>query len=183
MVRKDKNGQIDYGLLWAQHIYRTEKAGKDYIFALVRRKFGTNDVETRGPGEYIGIKEETIYQKTTDTNPDSPTFNQRIDEELSVFDGAGREQKQKIALGKNWEHTDEANDKTLENYKKLVGNMPKPLGDTKFYWILPEGKYDATSMKEFFETDIADVRVGLFEPKTLKSRKSKGKRSEEDASE
>ena len=68
--------QNDY---WAQHIIRAQQDGKDYIFALVRRKYSEDDVEQTGPGEYFGIEHKSSYAKVTDNDPDSDTFGKRID--------------------------------------------------------------------------------------------------------
>ena len=75
MVKK-KLGQDDF---WAQQIIRAQSGGKDYIFALVRRKYSEDDIEPTGPGQYIGLTEKKSYPKMTDNDPDSTTFGKRID--------------------------------------------------------------------------------------------------------
>ena len=52
MVKK-KLTQDDF---WAQQVIRAQSGGKDYIFALVRRKYSDDDIEPIGHGEYIGLK-------------------------------------------------------------------------------------------------------------------------------
>lgn len=63
---------------WAQQIIRAQQDGKDCIFALVRRRYSEDDIESTGPGEYIGVEHQKAYPKITDNDPDSETFGQRI---------------------------------------------------------------------------------------------------------
>ncbi len=75
-MAKKKLTQDDY---WAQQIIRAKQDGKDCIFALVRRKYSENDIESTGPGEYFGLDKQSNYPKITDNDPDSDTFGKRID--------------------------------------------------------------------------------------------------------
>lgn len=183
MIKKTKDGEIDFSRLWSQQIFRSQVGEKQYIFALVKRKYGPNDVETTGPGEYIGIEQKPTYKMTTDTNPDSETYNERVPEEQSTFSGSGQEIKVKIQTGTTWENNHEVSKKMLENYRSTVGNMPKPLGETQLYWILKEGKYQANDINDFFEMDMKDVRETLVKSKSIRNKKGKKVEVEEDAQE
>ena len=74
-MAKKKLSSDDY---WAQQIIRAQQGGKDYIFALVRRKYDEDDIEPVGPGEYIGLDQKKNYPKVTDNDPESDTFGKRI---------------------------------------------------------------------------------------------------------
>ena len=56
---------------WAQYIVRTHSAGKDYLYALVRRRYSEEDIERDGTGKYIGVIEEERFPMVTDTDPES----------------------------------------------------------------------------------------------------------------
>jgi len=180
MVRKDSTGAIKFKELWAQQIFRSEVGGKQYIFALVKRKYGPQDVESTGPGEYIGIEQRPVYKMTTDTNPDSDTYNERVPEEQITYTGSGQEVKVKIQTGTTWVNTHEVSKKMLEDYRSMVGNMPKPLGDTQMYWVLKEGKYQANDIDDFFEMDISEVREKLIKSKSIRTKKIKKEVEEDD---
>ena len=74
-MAKKELGPDDY---WAQYIVRTHSAGKDYLYALVRRRYSEDDVERDGRGKFIGVDEEPRYPMVTDTDPESDTFGKRI---------------------------------------------------------------------------------------------------------
>jgi hypothetical protein len=65
---------------WAQMIIRREDAGKSYLVGVIRRRYGEgfNDIKLEGESQTIGFTTEPLYGMKTDTDPDSPTFNQRI---------------------------------------------------------------------------------------------------------
>jgi len=168
--------------LWASQVYRILKGDKEYIAAHVRRKYADRDIEPKGPGEYVGMKQEVRYEMTTDTDPDSDTYNQRIPLEVTVYDQTGREIKQKVQSGIDWILTDEANATNLERYRKLVGAMPDPHGATQFYWMLGRHeKYQAYDVEEFFDTPMSKIRDTLIRKRlVIKGKKKKDvKESEE----
>ena len=76
LVAKKKLSEKDF---WAQQVIRAQQDGKDCIFALVRRRYSEDDIESVGPGEYFGIDRKPNYPKVTDNDPDSETYTQRID--------------------------------------------------------------------------------------------------------
>lgn len=94
---------------WAQHIIRAQQNGKDYIFALVRRKYSEDDIETTGPGEYIGLEREERYPMITDNDPDSETFTKRI------------ENKSASPIGVKMIYTDEFTPENIKKYKNMMG--------------------------------------------------------------
>lgn len=63
---------------WAQYIVRTFSDGKDYMYALVRRKYSEDDIESKGAGNYLGLLEEDRFEMITDNDPESDTFGKRI---------------------------------------------------------------------------------------------------------
>ena len=63
---------------WAQYIVRTKSDGKEYVYALVRRRYSDDDIESKGPGSYLGVSEDDRFEIITDTDPESDTFGKRV---------------------------------------------------------------------------------------------------------
>ena len=105
MVKK-KLGQDDF---WAQQIIRAQSGGKDYIFALVRRKYSEDDIEPTGPGQYIGLTEKKSYPKMTDNDPDSTTFGKRIDKPNAE------------PIGLKMKYEDEFTPENVKKYQSMFG--------------------------------------------------------------
>jgi len=134
LMAKKKLSQDDY---WAQQIIRAQSGGKDYIFALVRRKYSEDDIEPTGPGEYIGMKEKKSYPKITDNDPDSDTFGKRIDK-------PGAE-----PTGLKMEYEDEFTPANVKKYQSMVGI--NDFGETIFIYKFKQINVRADKVDEFWK--------------------------------
>ena len=66
---------------WAHHVYKVEKNKKPYIACILRRKYGEGfeDVDDNGTAQFqLGIDAIPKKRMIWDNNPDSETFQQRI---------------------------------------------------------------------------------------------------------
>lgn len=124
---------------WAQHIIRAKQDGKEYIYALVRRKYADDDIESTGPGEYLGLDKKPSYQKITDNDPDSDTFGQRIDKPNSE------------PTGVRMIFTDEFNAKNIAKYKSMCGI--NGFGQTEFIWKFKQINLSADQVDEFWSLE------------------------------
>mgnify|MGYP003648408654 FL=1 len=134
-MAKKKLQPTDY---WAQYIVRTQSNGKDYIYALVRRKYSDDDIEPKGPGEYLGVGEEDRFEKITDSDPDSDTFGKRISKPDSQ------------PTGKKLKYTLAYNKQNIDDFKKMCGAVGTPFGETRFYYKFKERTITAESSDEFW---------------------------------
>mgnify|MGYP003988271459 FL=1 len=139
MVKK-KLGQDDY---WAQQIIRAQSGGKDYIFALVRRKYSDDDIEPVGPGEYIGLKETKSYPKMTDNDPDSTTFGKRIDKPNAE------------AIGLKMKYEDEFTPENIKKYQAMFGI--NDFGETIFIYKFKQISIRADKVNEFWTISQDDI--------------------------
>jgi len=121
---------------WAQNITRVQQDGKDYIFALVRRKYSDDDVETVGPGEYFGLNREEKYAKVTDQDPDSETFGQRIDKPNSE------------PIGVRLTFKDEFTPENIKKYQSMAGITS--FGETSYIYKFKQIAISVDSVNEFW---------------------------------
>ena len=122
---------------WAQHVIRAQQDGKDYIFALVRRKYSETDIETTGPGEYLGLDRKSSYPKITDNDPDSETFGKRIDKPNAE------------PIGIRMIFKDEFNTKNIAKYKSMCGVTS--FGQTEYIYKFRQINLSADKIDEFWE--------------------------------
>lgn len=122
---------------WAQHIIRAQQDGEDCIFALVRRKYSDDDVESIGAGEYIGLERKANYPKINDSDPDSTTFGQRIDKPNAEPIGIKMVLKDKFSK------------ENIEKYKTMAGVTS--FGQTEYIWKFRQININADNIKEFWE--------------------------------
>lgn len=139
-MAKKKLSQDDY---WAQQIIRAQSGGKDYIFALVRRKYSEDDIEPTGPGEYIGMKEKRSYPKITDNDPDSDTFGKRIDKPNAE------------PTGLKMEYEDEFTPANVKKYQSMVGI--NDFGETIFIYKFKQINVRADKVDEFWKISQDDA--------------------------
>ena len=108
----------------------------DYYFALIVRHYGTieggsksYDIGDRSEDfMWLGRIEKWIGKRVPDTDPDSPTFGQRIYqepiiEEIERTDSKGKKIIEKVVLEGRpiYEYPLKVNEKNTTNIKKLVG--------------------------------------------------------------
>ena len=147
-MAKKELGPNDY---WAQYIVRTHSAGKDYLYALVRRRYSEDDVERDGRGKYIGVEEEPRYPMVTDTDPESDTFGKRIQQE-------GKESN-----GKKLKYTLEFNEKNIGDFKTMCGAIGDPFGETRFIWKFKERAISSDNVSNFWELDWEEAHKRFIE--------------------
>jgi hypothetical protein len=136
---------------WAQYIVRTHSAGKDYLYALVRRRYSEEDIERDGTGKYIGVTEEERFPMVTDADPDSDTFGKRIQQE-------GKESN-----GKKLKYTLEFNEKNIRDMKTMCGAIGDPFGETRFIWKFKERAISTDNVSNFWELDWEEAHKRFIE--------------------
>ena len=136
---------------WAQYIVRTHSAGKDYLYALVRRRYSEDDVERDGRGKYIGVEEDPRYPMVTDTDPESETFGKRI------------RQENKEPVGVKLRYTLELNDKNIKDMKTMCGAIGDPFGETRFIWKFKERAVATDNVSNFWELDWEEAHKRFIE--------------------
>jgi len=139
-MAKKKLASEDY---WAQQIIRAQSGGKDYIFALVRRKYSDDDIEPVGPGEYIGMTEKRSYPKITDNDPDSDTFGKRIDKPNSE------------PTGIKMEYQDEFTPENIKKYQTMSGITD--FGETILIYKFKQMSIRADKVNEFWSISQDDA--------------------------
>ena len=147
-MAKKELGPDDY---WAQYIVRTHSAGKDYLYALVRRRYSEEDIERDGTGKYIGVTEEERFPMVTDADPDSDTFGKRIQQE-------GKESN-----GKKLKYTLEFNEKNIRDMKTMCGAIGDPFGETRFIWKFKERAISTDNVSNFWELDWEEAHKRFIE--------------------
>jgi len=142
---------------WGQQLFKVRQGSKDYIWALVRRQYGPNDVERKGKGQYIGVSEEEIYELETDKDPESDTFGKRIPKKRIVYDTAGNSKEVDSPIERRFKFVHEANAKNIADYKKLVGYSTAFKG-TQFYWVFQGRKVTCENPNDFWTISVADAK-------------------------
>jgi len=139
-VAKKKLKTEDY---WAQHIIRAQQGGKDYIYALTRRKYSEDDIESTGAGEYVGLTREEKFPKITDNDPDSETFGKRVSKPNAD------------PVGVKLVYLDEVNSTNIKKYKDMVGI--NGFGSTEFIWKFKQINISADKIDEFWSITQEDA--------------------------
>lgn len=137
--------KFNFDEFFASRIVRVITPKKEYLCALVHRKYGDDDVEVQGGGDWVGYTLVPQFKKITDTDKDSETFGQRID------DTSGE------PIGHKPEFSYEFNKTNIENFKKLVGNS-STLGETLFVYRIDNNAYRAGNLDEFWGTEAGIIR-------------------------
>ena len=147
-MAKKELGPNDY---WAQYIVRTHSAGKDYLYALVRRRYSEEDVEREGRGKYIGVEEEPRFPMVTDTDPESDTFGKRI------------KQKDKESVGVQLKYTLELTDKNIADFKTMCAAIGGDFGETRFIWKFKERAIASDNVKNFWDLSWEEAHKRFIE--------------------
>ena len=147
-MAKKELGPNDY---WAQYIVRTHSAGKDYLYALVRRRYSEEDVERNGPGKYIGVEEEPRFPMVTDTDPESETFGKRI------------KQTDKESVGIKLKYTLELTDKNIADFKVMSAAIGDTFGETRFIWKFKERAIASDNVKNFWDLSWEEAHKRFIE--------------------
>jgi len=148
---------------WAQYIVRTQTDGKDYIYALVRRKYADDDIEPKGPGEYLGVDEEDRFERITDNDPDSETFGKRISKPDSQ------------PIGKRLKFTLAFTKQNVDDFKKMCGAIGTPFGETRFYYKFKERTITAENTDEFWTLDWTEAHKRFIHGKQVIEIEQKNK--------
>jgi len=139
-MAKKKLSSDDY---WAQQIIRAQQGGKDYIFALVRRKYDEDDIEPVGPGEYIGLDQKKNYPKITDNDPESDTFGKRVDKPNAEPSGI------KVV------YKDSFTPANIKKYQQMAGN--NNFGETTLVYKFKQINITADKINEFWTTPMDKI--------------------------
>lgn len=140
-MAKKKLEPEDY---WASKVFRTKSNGTEYLFARVRRRYSENDIETKGPSEWLGMKKADRFEKITDSDKDSATFGQRIDKPNAE------------PAGKVIQYTREYNNKNVDEFKKMCGNTGPPFGQTYFIFKFKNTSFEEQDENVFWNADYED---------------------------
>ena len=161
--------KFDFDEWWGQQIFRARSDGKDYLWALIRRKYGTNDIERKGVGINIGVSEEEIFEMETDKDPDSETFGKRIPRKKIVYDTAGNQKEIPMPVETRFRPTHEINAVNISKYKKLIG-YSSIFGNTKFYFVIKGKKYAIESEDEFWDLTIPEAAKKMTPKKVTQTK-------------
>lgn len=132
--------------LWAVQVFRVEgNGGKEHLFALTRRRYGETDIETIGPGTWIGIEQEPRFEMTTDNDRDSETFGERIKKPNAE------------AIGHTIKYSDDFNEKNVTRYKKMCAVIGPPFGQTQYYYRFKSGTISVNDLNEFWNRPLSEV--------------------------
>lgn len=129
---------------WASKVWRTKSNGTEYLFARVRRRYSENDIETKGPSEWIGMKQTDRFEKITDKDPNSDTFGQRIDKPNVE------------AAGKVLQYTRELTSKNIAEFKRMCGNTGPPFGQTYFIFKFKNQSYEEQDENVFWNANYEE---------------------------
>jgi len=160
----------------------------DYYFGLIVRHYGEIDdgIKSYDIGDraedfmWIGRVEKFIGSRVPDTDPDSPTFGQRIYkapiiEEIERTDSKGKKIKEKIVIEGRpiYEYPLKVNEKNTTNIKKLIGllDINKP---TSFQIIYGTGNPIAVDEETFFSKttdEIYQSNILALQNQTIKDKK------------
>ena len=151
---------------WAHIVYKVEKAGKPFIAGVLRKRYGDDfeDIDDSGLAEVtLGIVSERKKRKFTDTNPDSETFGERIEDP----DDEGGELQQKFILPMT--------DEVVEEFRKMCGDSN--YGSTQYVRLYHSKRpISAETLDELVEGDNTEImreQEGLLKKAKLKNvRKS-----------
>ena len=136
---------------WAQYIVRTRSGGKDYLYALVRRRYSEDDIERDGRGKYIGVDEEPRYPMVTDIDPESETFGKRI------------KANEKEAVGIKLKYTLDFNEKNISDLKQMCAAVGDPFGETRYIWKFKERAIASDNVKNFWDLDWEEAHKRFIE--------------------
>jgi len=151
---------------YAQQVIRVQQDGKDYIYGLVRRKYSDDDIEQKGPGEYIGIDRKESYPKITDNDPASDTYTERIEDT-----NAG-------PTGVKLIYKDEFNAKNIARYRKMTGITS--YGQTELIYRFRQINITADKAEEFWtvpQDDVYNTYVLKQQVVKVETNKSNNRRS------
>lgn len=160
----------------------------DYYFALIVRHYGTIEDGTKSfdIGDrsedfmWLGRVEKWIGKRVPDTDPDSPTFGQRvyqepIIEEIERTDSKGKKVKEKVVVEGRaiYEYPLKVNEKNTTNIKKLVGLLDINKY-TSFQIIYGTGNPIAVDEDTFFAQSTDEIyksNILALQNQTIKDKK------------
>ena len=148
---------------WAQYIVRTTSEGKDYMYALVRRRYSEDDIEAKGSGKYLGLSEEDRFEMVTDNDADSDTFGKRISKPNSE------------PIGKKLKYTIPFDTKNIGDFKKMCAAVGTPFGETKLYFKFKERTITSEDANEFWTIDWTEAHKRFIHGKQVIEIEQKNK--------
>jgi hypothetical protein len=148
----------------AQKLFRYHSGTKDYFYAVLYKDFSSNHdrtdiAEYDADILYLGRLEMGIIKKTTDDNPRSETFKERIDDTESVQMPDSSIQDCPILKEVGYYSYFEATKENCEKLRKTVGVFPKGF-QTEFVFSLYNGgnNIQIDSEAEFFGLTIKEAQ-------------------------
>lgn len=146
--------KLDPAELWAVQVFRAEgNGGKEYIFALTRRRYSESDIESKGKSEWKGLEEEPVYDMVTDSDPDSDSFGKRV-------------KKSDEPIGKRLKPTDEF-DKYKNEYKKMCAIIGPPWGETQFYYRFKNKTVSVNNTDDFWNKSLQNILSEIDDQKLI----------------
>jgi len=142
---------------WGQQIFRTKKGPKEFLWALVRRKYDEDDIERKGIGIHIGVEEKPIFEMETDQDPESVTFGKRVPKRRIVYDTAGNPKEEDMPVETRFTYIHEVSPVNIKKYKKLEGHNTL-YGYTQFYWVINDRKVKCDNPEDFWKYNIGEVQ-------------------------
>ncbi len=154
---------------WAQQIFRGHQNGKDFFWSLTRKRYAPDDIERKGRGTLIGVKEEIVYELETDNNPESTTFGDRVPKKKVVFDTAGNPHEEEVRIETRYKYTHEANPSNVAKFKKMCGYSTIFRTDTQLYWVFLGRVVRADDSEKFWKQTLKQVKDTAIPAKILKA--------------
>lgn len=146
--------QLTVNDLWAPHIIRVKTSTGEKIAAFVRRKYSDDDIDTKDPGHYIGVKEVDDVPMITDNDPESETYTKRIPDPEAEPSSSGIKKFNESFTKEN-----------IAKYKKLVGNTVQ--GKTQLVYLFRDRAFTADDEEEFWTLPMEEVRKILTNRKQI----------------
>jgi len=151
-----KKKALDFKDYWGQQIFRQQDGQKEKLWALARRKYAEDDIERKGLGIYLGIKEEYIYEMETDNDPESETYGQRVPKQRTVYDTAGKAHEEPMPVETKFKLVDDVTPVNLKKYQALEGYNPI-FGSTQLYWVISGRKIKCENPEDFWSHTLREV--------------------------
>lgn len=159
-----KKKVLDFKDYWGQQIFRQQDGQREKLWALARRKYAEDDIERKGIGIYLGIKEEYIYEMETDNDSESETFGQRVPKKRTVFTADGKPHEEPMPVETKFRLVDDVTPANIKKYQVLEGYNPI-FGSTQLYWVINGRKMKCENPEEFWGRTTREISNYVLPPK------------------
>lgn len=152
----------------AVRMWKEQRDDGEFYFACCQRKYGPNDWgNTKDDFIYIGRQIDWIKERTTDVNPKSKTFGQRIDAEAETVTISEYNEKTQdyeavqkpVNSRKIYRYMHKSTDKNISaKYESLYGqNQRGGRTELTFVWGNGSNFAQVKTKKEFFGKNVQDM--------------------------